>query len=144
MGGDSLAEWSIDGYIVRLIRQDELEGGVVLHFEVERLVEVKKERLSQIGGLLGRRDKKSNNKSSPTQSRTEAYSTEEYRGDGDRDFLVRYSRMDPITSSVVVGLYVHESPDKGTPVDAYNQKMEQIFYKAAKIAVEESKKLGLN
>ena len=144
MGGDNLAEWSINGYMVRLIRQDELEGGVVLHFEVERLVEVKKERLSQIGGLLGRRDKKSNNKPSPTQSRTEAYSTEEYRGDGDRDFLVRYSRMDPITSSVVVGLYVHESPDKGTPVDAYNQKMEQIFYKAARIAVEESKKLGLN
>jgi hypothetical protein len=52
--------------------------------------------------------------------------------------------MDPITSSVVVGLYVHESLDKGTPVDAYNQKMEQIFYKAAKIAVEESKKLGLS
>ncbi|PSN90372.1 hypothetical protein B9Q03_06925 [Candidatus Marsarchaeota G2 archaeon OSP_D] len=50
MGGDSLAEWSIDGYIVRLIRQDELEGGVVLHFEVERLVEVKKERLSSDWG----------------------------------------------------------------------------------------------
>ncbi|PSO06980.1 hypothetical protein B9Q04_13270 [Candidatus Marsarchaeota G2 archaeon BE_D] len=144
MGGDSLAEWSIDGYTVRLIRQDELEGGVVLHFEVEKPVEVKKERLSPIGGLLGRKDKKPNTKPIPTQTRTEAYSSEEYRADGDKDFLVRYSRMDPITSSVVVGLYVHESPDKGTPVDAYNQRMKQIFYEAARIAVEESRKLGLN
>lgn len=144
MGGDSLAEWSIDGYTVRLIRQDELEGGVVLHFEVEKPVEVKRQRLSPIGGLLGRKDKKPNTKPSPTQTRTEVYSSEEYRADGDKDFLVRYSRMDPITSSVVVGLYVHEAPDKGTPVDAYNQRMKQIFYEAARIAVEESRKLGLN
>ncbi|SRR5579875_229803 len=144
MGADSIAEWSIDGYMVRLIRQDELEGGVVLHFEVEKPAEVKKERLSPIGGLLGRKDKKSNTKSSPPQRNTEEYSNEEYRPDGDKDFLVRYSRMDPITSSVVVGLYVHETPDKGTPVDAYNQRMKQIFYEAARIAVEESRKLGLN
>ncbi|MEM0321517.1 MAG: hypothetical protein QW613_03855 [Thermoprotei archaeon] len=133
--------WDIDGFRVRLVRQDEVEAGVVLHFEVEKPVAAQREGLPLHLGLLGR---KKPDKKARIQTNTGENPAASFELQVDKDFLVKYSRVDSVSNSVVVGVYVHSEVDKGTPADEYNQRIQQLVYEAAKIAVEESKKQGLN
>jgi hypothetical protein len=138
-------QWSVDGYTVKLLRQEELDQGMLLHFAVDSALEIKRERLPSIGAMFSRKDKRKGSKvdvkqAAPVQQAPLLSGTAQ----GTINILVRYSRMDPVAREVVVGLYVEGKVDKGTPADAYNAMLEKLLYEAARFAVEESKRLGLN
>lgn len=127
-----LYEWSIGGYVVRLLRQDELEGGVVLHFVVSKPPAEQKKGLFRLG------TKQTQKKPAPKPETQPQQQTEQ------EGLLIKYSRKDPVAAEAVVGIYLKSLPQKGSSAQEYSQQEKALLYQAANLAAAEAKRLGLD
>lgn len=130
--------WSIGEYIVSLVRQDEMEGGTVLHFVVAKAVRQEKEGFS-LFKAAGKKPAAKTSQNPPPQSESA-----DQKAGSEKGVLIKYSRLDPLSREALVGVYVGKAPDRGSSAREYERYLEDMLYQAARLAAEESKRLGLS